>query len=100
MPLRETEQQEFEQLLNTEEFRKVQTMATTWFEKGLEQGIREGRRAFAVMLLEKRFGALTPEAQSLVDEWPEDQLSDLVDRAYYVESLDDLPRISNGQQQM
>ena len=95
-----TEQQEFDELLQTERFERVRKMATTWFEQGLQSGIakgrEEGQRALAAIVLERRFGALSSQLQHRVDQWPDDRLDELIDAAYRVNSPDDLPRSPNG----
>jgi hypothetical protein len=91
LSLDRNEQQELDGLLEGNEYQEVQTMATTWYEKGMEQGIEQGERRFAAALLEKRFGPLSADFQQRLATWPESQLTDLVEKAYQVDSLEQLP---------
>jgi hypothetical protein len=44
LPLNESEQKEFNQLLQTDEYQEVREMATTWYEQGLEKGMETARK--------------------------------------------------------
>lgn len=96
LPLNQPEeQQEFERLLATDQYQEVQRMAVTWFEQGLEQGLErgleQGERKLALAVLERRFGSVSDELRRCVDQWPEDKLAELIDRAYQVTSAEELP---------
>jgi Domain of unknown function (DUF4351) len=74
LTLDEQQQSAFEQLLQTPPYQEVIPMMKTTFEKGMEKGQRKSAR----LLLEKRFGPLTPEVQQRLEEWPTDRLDELL----------------------
>ena len=84
------EKARFEQVTMHDSYAKVRTMATTWFEEGIEKGIEQGERQFALKMLAKRFGNVTEEARQKVAQWPLESLAELIDRAYQIDSLDSL----------
>ena len=53
-----------------------------------EQGIEKGLRSQAVLVLTKRFGAMSDHAMDKITVWPQASLSELVDQAYFTPSLD------------
>jgi hypothetical protein len=83
--LDEQQIQEYEQLLQTEPYQEVRPMMTTTWEKGLAEGrtqgraegLAEGRREMVSMLLENRFGPLSPAVRARLDAWPVEQLPQL-----------------------
>ena len=89
------EKARFDQVITMHDgYAEVRTMATTWYEEGIEKGIplgiEKGERQLALKLLAKRFGNVTEEAQQKVSEWPLESLADLIDRAYQINSLESL----------
>jgi hypothetical protein len=72
------QQAEYDRLLNTEPYREVLPMMTTTFEKGVAQGLEQGQRKSARLLLERRFGPLTPQATRRLEAWPAERLPELL----------------------
>jgi len=68
-------------LLNKTEQAKVMEYVTSWEEKGIEIGRREGRkeeaRQLILRLLRRRFGPLPAEVESQIGQLPIDGLEDL-----------------------
>ncbi|MBW3599192.1 MAG: hypothetical protein KY475_18215 [Planctomycetes bacterium] len=90
-PLRSPEEQaKFEQLLARDEYSEVKAMATTWYEEGLEEGRKLGRRATILEVLEKRFAPLPHDIHSRIEKCPEAKLGELLDRALTAPSLAEL----------
>lgn len=88
------QQAEFNRLLDHESYSGVKVMATTWFEQGLEQGLAQGRnqgqRQFLQMMLERKFGPLTPQARQRLESWPAERLVDAGLALSQAQSLRDL----------
>jgi hypothetical protein len=107
------EQEEFERLLATEEFEEAKTMATTFYEQGLEegriqaktmattfyeqglqqgmeQGEVKGQRKLLALQVEGRFGPLSPEIRERLEQWPADRLTELGQKILHAESLSEL----------
>src|SRR5438270_11598050 len=78
--LDDQQQIEYEQLIRTPPYQEMIPMMATTFEKGVQKGQKEGeaqgQRRSARLLLEKRFGPLSPAAQQRLDAWPVEQLDD------------------------
>ena len=74
LSLDDQQQIEYEQLIRTPPYQEMIPMMTTTFEKGEAQGQRRSAR----LLLEKKFGSLSPEAQQRLNEWPAERLDDLL----------------------
>jgi hypothetical protein len=73
-----SQQQEFQRLLDTEQYRGVNAMTFTWWhEKGRTEGILEGERKLVRSLLERRFGPLSPEVRERLDALPAERIEAL-----------------------
>jgi hypothetical protein len=90
LPLDPPQQREFERLLATEPYRGVQTMNTTWYEKGLQQGRAEERRAVLRDQLEEKFGPLSGQVQERLQQLPADRLLGLTKAVLRAQSLREL----------
>jgi hypothetical protein len=72
-------------MVETERYKGVKEMTSTWFdqglerglEQGLEQGLERGQRRLLRRLLENRFGPLGPHADDRLKSWPVDRLEEL-----------------------
>ena len=53
------------------------TMTTT-FEKGVQQGLQQGKREDIRLLLEKKFGPLGEGVRRRLEAWPADRLKELL----------------------
>jgi hypothetical protein len=77
----EEQQRQFERMLREEQYREVLPMMTTTFEKGLIQGRQEGvllgQRQMLRVLLEHKFGNLSPVALQRLEAWPAERLAEL-----------------------
>ena len=87
LPLDEPQQRELERLVATERYQGVKAMNTTWFEKGIEKE----RRDTLQELLEERFGPLSPEVLSKLQQLPVERLRPLQKAVPKAKSLDELP---------
>lgn len=87
----ERERDEFERLMKTEPYSEVKTMATTWYEEGLEKG----ERKMVERAIVRRFGAIGDELRSRLDDWPADRLDELLDAVIDAKSIDELPLASS-----
>jgi len=83
------EQDEFQRLLDSEQYREVKRMATTWFEEGIEQGLVEFREAL-VDQLQERFGSVSEPVRQRIEQFSRDELRELARRLIKVESLEEL----------
>jgi hypothetical protein len=94
LPLDEEQQQQFERLVATEPYRGVQvmkqTIASTWYEKGLEQGLEKGQRTLLRGLLEARFGPLSAAVLERLQQLPADHLEPLGKALLQAQSLKEL----------
>ena len=90
LPLDEAQQQEFQRLLTTETYHGVQAMNTTWYEKGIVQGIEKERRDSLREVLELRFGPLPPTVLTRLDQLPVERLQPLRQEAQKAQSLGEL----------
>jgi hypothetical protein len=86
LPLDEEGQREFARLLETDTYRGVQAMNTTWYEKGIEKGRRESLRE----QLEIRFGPLMPEVLAHLERLPGERLQWLSKAILTARTLDEL----------
>jgi hypothetical protein len=59
-------------------------------EKGLEQGLLKGQRRILLLLLEKRFGPLSPEARARLESWPTERLDEVTLALVDARSLEEL----------
>lgn len=86
LPLDAEQQREYDRMLDTEPYKGVRDMATTWYEKGVEKGHRE----FLMLQLEERFGPLSDSVQAQVESLSKSQLVDLTRNMIRAQSLRDL----------
>ncbi|MBM4067890.1 MAG: hypothetical protein FJ271_02960 [Planctomycetes bacterium] len=90
LPLSEEQQRKFEKLIASENYKGVQAMNVTWYEKGIEKGIESGRREALREMLEERFGALPSLALAKLEQSSLDQLRALQRSLAKAKSLRDL----------
>jgi hypothetical protein len=80
--LDEEQRGEYERLKQTEPYKEIEPMATVTAEqllaRGREEGRAEGQRLAVRLLLERRFGSLTPKVSQKLETWPVDRLADLL----------------------
>jgi putative transposase len=66
----------------TEPYREIGPMMTTTYEKGKAEGVAEGMakglRRSVRLLLERRFGPLSPAVLQRLEAWPTDRLEELL----------------------
>ena len=86
MPLDPEQQQIYDRLLDTEPYRGISTMTTTWHRQGKEEGHRE----MLHILLQKKFGALSPDVEERLKNWPANRLSELAENLLQAQSLREL----------
>ena len=86
MSMDEEATREFERLLASEKYHGVQAMNTTSYEKGLEKGQREILR----MLIDERFGPLSPAVLERIEQLPAERLKPLGKALVHAQSLRDL----------
>jgi hypothetical protein len=88
LPLSDTEQQEFRQMIQREEMREAQTMITTYE----EQGRLIGKKDAALRIARRRFGAeaerLVPRIEAVTAEADADALIDRLLTAASVEEVE------------
>ena len=89
--LDEEDQREYARLLTTEPYKEIGPMQMTTFEKGIAQGLQQGRlegqREAVRLLLENRFGALAPAVRQRLEDWPVERLPELLLAVPQAESL-------------
>jgi hypothetical protein len=71
------QQQEFEALLRQERYQNVIPTMLTTFEKGKLEGVLEGKRHLARLLLEDMFGPLPKDALQRLETLPTERLDAL-----------------------
>jgi hypothetical protein len=79
---RPEEQQEFDRLIQTEQFSEVQRMATTWYAQGMVAG--------QLKAIHTRFGPIPLKLRQRLEACPEEKLSELLRLSLAVESLEEL----------
>ena len=84
-------------LLDTTEQAKVMELTTSWEEKGIEIGRREGQqeglqreRRLILRMLRKRWGPLPPESEARIDSFSFEQLDALGEASVDFTSIADL----------
>jgi hypothetical protein len=75
--------------LRTERYQRIQAMAVTTFEKGVQAGLQGWRTALRKML-EARFGPLGPSAQQRLDSLSPEGLEALAVALLNAQSLQEL----------
>jgi hypothetical protein len=90
LPLDEEQQREFQRLVATEPYQGVRAMNTTWFEKGIAQGIEKGKRETIREQLEDAFGPLSSRAQERLQQLSSEELRQLAKAIRRAASLREL----------
>lgn len=94
MTLTETQETEYEQLLQQPEYPEARAMAVTTFEKGIEKGIEKGRlealRRAALAVMERRFAPVPAELQEAVLRKSANELEDLIPLLATAGNLDEV----------
>jgi hypothetical protein len=94
LPLAGAQRDEFEEWLRKQANRGIRTMATTYYERGFQdgerRGLREGERRALKKLLEGRFGPLGPEVQQRLEKLTDKQFDKLLLAGYKAQSLREL----------
>ncbi len=92
--LDEQQQGVYKELLQTDQYKEIETMAVTTFEKGMAAGLAKGReqarRETARLFLEHRFGALPAPVLDRLDAWPAERLEELLLAVIDAKSLREL----------
>jgi hypothetical protein len=70
--------------------RGIRTMATTYYERGFQEGERHGLRRALKKLLEGRFGPLSPEVRQRLEKLTDKQLDKVLLAGYKAQSLREL----------
>lgn len=65
-------------------------IVTSWMEKGIEQGQKKEAVTLILRLLARRFGSLTPELETSINELSLVQLEELAEALLEFNSLEDL----------
>lgn len=91
LTLSDSEQQaEYDRLITTEEYEEVKTMAVTTYERGLEQGLEQGRRGMIAIQIETKFGPLETHSREQLEAMNSDELDQLARRILTAESMEEL----------
>jgi hypothetical protein len=90
LPLDEEQQREFEGLVATGPYSGVQAMNKTYYERGLERGWEEARRAILREQVEEKFGPLSRQVQERLERLPAERLAGLTKAVLRAESLREL----------
>jgi hypothetical protein len=81
-------------MVETERYKGVKEMTSTWFdqglERGLERGLEQGQKRLLQRQLETRFGKLSPPVEARLKDWPADRLEELGLALMRAQSLRDL----------
>jgi hypothetical protein len=100
--LDETQRQRLQALLTSEQYQEVRPFMTTTYERGILQGRQEGReegqregqlmerRENALLLLEAKFGALSPEFKQRVEAMSAERLRQLLLDLVKAQTLEEL----------
>jgi len=94
LPLEGPQLHEFEAWLHQDTNQGVRAMATTLlgasYERGLQEGLLQGQRQAVQILLEARFGPLSPTAWRRSDSLPAERLNQLLLAVLTAQSLQEL----------
>jgi hypothetical protein len=80
--LNETEETIFQTQLSTMELKQqeeIMELTTSWSEKGLQQGLQQGKASTVLRLLNRRLGSLSPEITSQISALESDKLDELTE---------------------
>jgi hypothetical protein len=94
--LDEAQKERLQALLQTEAYREVQPLMKTTYERGIEQGIEQGERRFAVRLMEAKFGPLSTEVKQQVEALSPEALARLPLELVKAQALEELHLGRNG----
>ncbi len=101
LPLNAAEQAAFQQMLDSEPYAEIRAMNQTAFEKGIEQGIEQGKligqQEMTLSIFRQKFGATPETLRELVSHLPEAELQALMIRLVNATSPDQLglPKSTN-----
>jgi hypothetical protein len=84
--LDDEQRQRLQALLTTEQYQEVRPLVITTYERGKN----EGRRETALLLLETKFGPLSPEVKQRVESLPPEELRQLLQNLIKAQSLKEL----------
>jgi hypothetical protein len=84
------EQSRFDVLLQSNEYVEVKKMMITWYEQGLEAGLKKGKLEAILVILEDRFGPLPIDLRQRLESCPDEKITELIKRVSQAESIDDL----------
>jgi Domain of unknown function (DUF4351) len=90
LPLDDTGRREFENLLSSEPYQGVKAMNVTTFEKGVNQGIIQGKREMLRQQLEDRFGTLPTQVIEKLQNASADEINTLSRAVLRATSLQEL----------
>lgn len=86
-----------EQALNTEleqanlvEKEQIMEIVTSWMEKGIERGIERGEQKIIQRQLKRRFDNINPTLESRINTLSLEQIENLADAIFDLQSLEDL----------
>jgi hypothetical protein len=77
LPVDEQQKQELEQLLETESYSEVRAMNKTIYEEGIEKGRRVGQLELVCSMLERRFGPVSADLRTHVEQLSMEELGRL-----------------------
>ncbi len=93
LKLNQAEEQQFEQELKQAsllEEEKVMEIVTTWMEKGIEQGLKQGENHIIIRQLKRRFSNLSSDLATKINNLSLSETENLGDALLDFQSLDDL----------
>jgi hypothetical protein len=76
--------------LTPEEQGATMELMTSWEQKGLQQGLHDGKEGIVSRLIKKRFGAVSPEVEERLDTLSADELDELGEALLDFRSVADL----------
>ena len=88
--LDEAQRQRLQAMLTTEQYQEVRPFMITTYDRGKIEGQLLERRETALLLLEAKFGPLSPEVKQRVEALTSEQLRQLILDRDKVESLKEL----------
>lgn len=88
--LQESQKSDLTKQLAKEEFREAHALTRTWYDEGLERGLKEGYQTLLAAQLELRFGPLSESARNRLATWPLERLKALGIQVLKASSLTEL----------
>jgi len=67
----------------------------TFFVKGKEEGIIEGQSKTLILLLEERFGNLSPKQKEMICQFNESDFTQVFKKLFSIKRLDDIFTVDN-----